>query len=394
MILTGIKVLDMAKAVAGPHCAQLLADMGADVTKIEMPRGGDDTRSFKPALDNELSAYFIANNRNKKSVTLNLKEPAAIEILKKMLGDTDVLIESMVTGAMDRLGLSYEEVRKINPRIIYCSVSGYGRTGPWAKKGGYELMAQAFSGMISMNASGPDAPRCRTAYPVTDVGTSMNAAIAILGALFHRERTGEGQFVEVNLLSTQLAYANAFLSQYSFLHVDPQPQGFKHPNLCPYSDYQAKDGRLIIGMSNEKQWKQFCSDPHFAFLAENPHFMDQASRRQNEPELQAAMESVFKDMTVAELAELLDGMKIACAPFNTVGKLFEYDYIRDEMLVKLSSPKHEDVYAAKAPFRFGIGEMDYHRYYLPELGEHTDEALEALGYCADEIQNLRAQGII
>ena len=311
-----------------------------------------------------------------------------------MIKDADVIVESMVTGAMDRLGLGYEEVKKINPKIIYCSISGYGRTGPWAEKGGYELMAQAFGGMISLNAIGPDAPRCRTAYPVTDVGTSMNATIAILGALFHRERTGAGQFVEANLLSTQLAYANAFLSEYSFQHINPQPQGFKHPNLCPYSDYQAKDGRLIIGMSNEKQWKQFCSIPLFANLLDNPHFVDQSTRRLNEAELQAAMEAVFKDISVKELIELLDGKKIPCAPFNKVEDLFSYDYIRDEMMVKLSNPKCDDVYAVKAPFRFGIGEMDFHRLYLPDLGADTDETLKDLGYDEQQVSILHNRGTV
>jgi len=394
MVLTGLKVLDLSKAVAGPHCSMLLADLGADVIKVEIPVVGDDTRNFKPALADKFSGYFIACNRNKKSITLNLKEEKAKDIFKKMLEKADVIIESMVPGAMERLGLGYHDVKKIKPDIIYCSVSGYGQEGPYSKKAGYELMAQAVGGMISVNGEGPDAPRIRTGFSVTDVSTSYNATVAILAAILNREKTGVGQHIDINLLYTQLSLANFFISAYSFTHVNPKPSGFKHVNLCPYSDYQAKDGRLIVGMSNEKQWKKFCENQLFAHLLENPHFKDQATRRKNEPELQDAMEAVFKNLSVSEIIDILDDMGIACAPINTIEDLFKDDYIRDHMLVKLTSPKYDDLYAPRAPFRFSDMEMDFHRYYLPELGEHTDETLADLGYTSDEIQSFHEQGLV
>jgi len=263
--LQGIKVLDLSKVVAGPQCAMMLGDLGAEVLKVEMPKGGDDARGFTP-FQNGMSALFASVNRNKGSITINMKDPEGLEILYKLVRESDVLIENMITGGAEKLKIGYEDLRKINPKLIYCSISGYGRKGPYARRGGYELMAQAIGGVMSVTGVPGNEEPMRVGYSMTDIGTGFLATIGVLAALIKRQQTGKGDWVQASLLSTQMGFASYFLTQYMVTGVNPKPAGTRHASMAPYQIYKAGDGTLLIGMSNEKQWKRLCEHPKFSNL--------------------------------------------------------------------------------------------------------------------------------
>lgn len=391
-VLEGIKVLDMSKVLAGPQCSMMLADLGADVIKIETPGAGDDTRGFGP-WQKELSAFYVSCNRNKRGITLNLKKPEAVEALYRMVKTADVFIENALTGSAEKLGVGYEKLRSIKPDLIYVSVSGYGRTGPYARKGGYDLMAQAAGGVMSVTGlPGLEEP-VRVGYSISDIGSGVLAFGGVLAALRYRDQTGKGQKIDASLIQTQLSYASYFIPQYGITGKNPLPAGTKHPSMAPYQTFRTKDGKLIMGMSNEGQWKRFCGIPEFAHLGENPDYEGMGNRVQHRDALAAEIEKAFAERTTREVAAWLDSYGIPNSPINTMKDLFEDEYYRRELMMELDFPEQGTFVVPRFPLDFSEIKPETKRL-PPMLGEHNDEVFAAYGYSPQEIAALRDAGAI
>lgn len=391
-VLEGVKVLDMSKVLAGPQCSMMLADLGADVIKIETPGNGDDTRGFGPWQEG-LSAFYVSCNRNKRGITLNLKKKEALDVLYKMVETADVFIENALTGAAERLGVGYETLKAIRPDLIYVSISGYGRTGPYAKKGGYDLMAQAAGGIMSVTGlPGLEEP-VRVGYSISDIGTGALAFAGILAALRYREQTGKGQKIDASLIQTQFNYASYFLPQYSITKKNPVPAGTKHPSMAPYQTFRTKDGKLIMGMSNEKQWQRFCTIPEFEALSKKTDYEGMANRVKNSVALAAEIEAVFTQRTTKEVVAWLDSFGIPNSPINTMKDLFEDEYYRNELMMDLTFPEQGTFTVSKFPINFSEIMPQVDRL-PPMLGEHNQEVLSEYGYGAEDIAKLKEAGAI
>ena len=391
-ILDGIRVLDMSKVLAGPQCAMMLGDLGADVIKIETPGVGDDSRNMG-AKQEGLAGFYVSCNRNKRGITLNLKKPEAVETLYRMVKKADVFIENLLTGGAEKLKVDYETLKEINPKIIYVSISGYGRSGPYAKKGGYDMMAQATGGIMSVTGlPGLEEP-IRVGYSITDVGTGTLAAFGVLAALRHREQTGEGQKIEASLLHTQLGYASYFLTQYGISREIPIPSGTKHASMAPYQTFKTKNGKLIMGMSNETQWKRFCTIKSFGKLAENPQYDNMAARVANRDALADEIEAVFLEMTTKEVAAMLDEYGIPNSPINTMKDLFEDDYIYNELMMELDFPEQGKFVVSGFPLVFS-DKTPMPTKLPPMLGEDNVQVFADYGFTESEITDLKNCGAV
>lgn len=390
--LEGIKVLDLSKVIAGPQCAMMLSDLGAEVLKVELPKVGDDARAFTP-FQNGVSALYAAVNRNKGSITLNMKDPDGLEIFYKLVAESDVLVENMITGGAEKLKIGYEDLKKINPRLIYCSVSGYGRKGPYAKKGGYELMAQAIGGVMSVTGLPEFEEPVRVGYSMTDIGAGFLATVGVLAALIKRNITGEGEWVQASLLNTQMGFASYVLTQYMVTGVNPKPAGTKHPSMAPYQIYKANDGILLIGMSNDTQWKRLCQHPQFASLGDDDRYSIMANRVKYRDSLQEDIERVLSGMTVKEALTELDKINVPCSSVNTIKDIMEDKYITENLLTTLHMEGIGDFVVPKFPVEFeGIDTSV--RKPPPMLGQDTDLILNRFGYTKTQIEDLRVKGVI
>jgi crotonobetainyl-CoA:carnitine CoA-transferase CaiB-like acyl-CoA transferase len=388
MILEGIRVLDMTKLIAGPYAGMILGDLGAEVIKIETPGIGDDGRNTYPKKDEEISAFFAAYNISKKSVTLNLKKPEALQAFKKLAATADVLLENMRTGVAEKLGVGYEDLKKINPGMIYCSVSGYGRTGPYRYKGGYDIIAQAQFGMMAVTGNGRDDEPVRTAYSVNDVGTGICAAFGVVIALMHRTKTGEGQRVGATLMNTQMALASHMASMYDITHTDHTCHGMASFQLAPHQGYRAKDAWVIIATSNEAQWDEICASiPEFAALHEDPLYHTMQLRVVNRHSLAAIFEKKFKDMTAAQVQALFDGIGIPCTKVNNMSDIYADEFFMEATMDRVSFPGHGTIPIVKLPMTFDTI-TPVKRKASPGLGEHNSEVFSALGYTEDEIARI------
>ena len=254
--LKGVKVLDFTRVMAGPFCTMLLGELGADIVKVEPP-GGEDTRGWGPPWMGEDSAYFMSVNKNKRSIILNLRAEASKEVVKRLTRWADIVVENFRPGVTDRLGISYKHLSKINPRIIYCSISGFGQSGPYRDKPGYDLVALAMSGLMSITGE-PGRPPVKFGVPIADISTAVFAALAIVSALYWREKTGEGQYIDMSLLDAQISVLSHQAFNYFASGVDPKPMGSAHPNIVPYQVFETSDGYLVLTVGSEKLWKQFC----------------------------------------------------------------------------------------------------------------------------------------
>lgn len=390
--LDGIKVLDISRVLAGPQCSMMLADLGADVIKIETPGIGDDTRQFGP-WQNGLSAFYVSCNRNKRGITLNLKNPDALQVLYRMIKTADIFIENILTGGAEKLGVGYETLKAIKPDLIYVSISGYGRSGPYAKKGGYDLMAQAAGGIMSVTGlPGLEEP-VRVGYSTSDVGSGTLAFAGVLAALRYRDHTGRGQKVEVSLIQTQLNYASYFIPQYGITGKNPVPTGTKHPSMAPYQTFHTKDGRLIIGMSNEKQWEQFCKIPEFEHLGREPRYKGMGNRVKNSVELSKEIETVLISQTTQDAAAWLDSYGIPNSPVNTMRDIFADPYYRNELMMDLLFPDYGVFTVGKFSIQFSEIKAKTDRL-PPMLGEHNEEVLKEYGYTSNEIAELAEKGAV
>ena len=405
--LDGIKVLDLSRVLAGPWCTQILADLGADVVKIERPGVGDDTRSWGPPFlkdaggqDTTQSTYFTACNRNKRSMTVDMASAEGQQILRRMAAEADVVVENFKTGGLAQYGLDYAGLRALNPRLVYCSVTGFGHDGPYAERAGYDLMIQAMSGMMSITGR-PDAEPgggpLRVGVALIDLFTGCYASTAILAALRAREASGEGQHIDMALLDVSMAIlanqATAFLNT----GKPPQRQGNTHPSLAPYQDIATRDGSMLLAIGNNGQFARFCEAAGHAEWAADERFASNTLRVKHRAELIALMEAVTRTRTTAEWVTLLEDKAVPCGPINDIGQAFGDAQVQARGLA-VTLPRDagdgiEAITGVASPLRL-TATPPVLRRAPPALGQHTDEVLAELGFSADEVARLKAESVV
>lgn len=398
--LEGVRVLDLTHVLAGPFCTMILADLGAEVIKIEPPRG-DDSREFGPFVREEdgigiQSGYFISINRNKKSVCLNLKAKEGREIFEKLLKVSDVVVENFRPGTMAKMGYSYEELKRIKPDIIYCAISGFGHDAPEEYKGkpAYDLVAQAYSGLMSI--TGPeDGPPCRVGTSIGDIIAGHEAAISILSALIYRERTGKGQYIDISMLDSLIYILENAIARYTMAGEIPKPLGTAHPTIVPFQAFEAKDGWIVIPIGNDSLWASFCEAIGKPELADDPKFKTNALRVQNKRELIPLLQGIIRQKTTGEWFEIFERFKLPYSPINTIDKVVEDEAVKyRKMVVEVEQPRVGRLKIIGSPFHMSEtpGEV---RAPAPLLGEHTVEVLrDLLGYNDEEVELLKVKGVI
>lgn len=399
--LTDIRVLDLSRILAGPYCTMMLGDLGADVIKVERPGRGDDSRGWGPPFVGAPygpyageSAYFMAANRNKRSITVDLKSPQGLEIVQRLARVSDVLVENFRTGVLDNMGLGYADMRALNPRLVYCSISGYGRTGPWAERPGYDFVIQAEGGM--MGITGPEeGPPYRVGVPIVDITTGMCAATAVLAALHARTHTGEGQLVDVSLLNTQAALLSNVASNYLIGGEEPRRLGNAHPNITPYEAFRARDRWFAMAAANERQWALVCDVIGQPELKEDARFATNSARVSNRAELRAVLNQAFAARDADDWLTRLQEAGLPCGPINTVPDVFAHPQAEARNLaLETQHPSAGQVRLTGFPYLLS-GTPAEIRYPPPLLGQHTEEVLkELLDYSDAEVVALREQGAI
>ncbi|HKF63774.1 MAG TPA: CaiB/BaiF CoA-transferase family protein [Dongiaceae bacterium] len=401
--LDGIRVFDLARILAGPTCTQLLGDLGADVIKIERPGAGDDTRKWGPPYvtdkagkDTGESAYYLSSNRNKRSLAIDIAKPAGQALAKRLIAKCDIMVENFKVGDMARYGLSYADLKAANPRLIYCSITGFGQTGPYAPRAGYDMLAQGLGGIMSVTGE-PDRPPMKVGVGIADIMCGMYAASAILAALHHRDRTGEGQYIDLSLLDTQVAWlANVGLNYLTSGEV-PQRLGNEHPNIVPYNVMAAADGHVILAVGNDSQFAKFCEFAGAPDLAGDPRFATNEKRVANRRALYALLEPVLKLKPQHDWVAGLAKLGVPCSPVNTVEQVFDDPQIKAREM-RLSMPHalagKGTVDLIANPIRFSATPVAY-RQAPPFLGQHSEEVLrELLGLDEAGIAQLRRDGAI
>lgn len=372
--LEGIRVLDLSRVLAGPYSTMMLADFGADVIKIEAPKVGDDSRAFGPFVGKE-SAYFMSLNRNKRSITLNLKDGSHCDLFREMVKKADVVVENYRPGTMEKFGLGYDELKKINPKLVYAACSGFGHTGPYMDKPAYDIIVQAMGGIMSITGAEGGEPT-RVGASVGDVTAGMFTAYGIMLALFHRERTGQGQKVDVGMLDCQVAILENAIARYVTSGVVPGPLGNRHPSITPFSAFTAKDGHIIVGAGNDRLWARLCTLLELPDMIEDPRFVNNGKRTENVKELMTVLNGVFKNKTINEWLELLEEAGLPCAPINTVDRIINDPQIEARnMIVEVEHPIAGNLKMPGVPVKLSETPGTVERY-APLLGEHTVEVVE------------------
>lgn len=391
--LQGIMVLDLARVVAGPMCTMMLADLGAEVIKVEKPGGGDDTRRWGPPWAGGESAYYISLNRNKRSITLDFKTEKGKEVIRRLALQADVVIENYKAGTLDRLGLGFEELRKENPGLVYCSITGYGLDGPDRNLPGYDFVVQGRGGIMSITGE-EEGPPTAVGVPIVDVTAAMNAAISILAALRVRDLTGQGQFCEIALLDTQVAWLNNMASNYLVGGIDPGRIGNHHASISPYGSFKAKDEWFNMAVGNDGQFAKLCAAIGVPELTVNPLFATNPLRVENREALTAELHKFFRERTAREWVELLRDENVPCGPINTIREVFDDPQVNARgLVVDMPHPTCGEIKVVASPLRLHEAPVTYRRH-PPLLGEHTEEILRQQGYSADEIIGLREEGVI
>ncbi|MCJ7735020.1 MAG: CoA transferase [Anaerolineales bacterium] len=399
--LHNIRVIDITRAMAGPYCTMMLGDFGADVIKVERPDSGDESRSWGPPFVGEAygpypgeSAYFLSANRNKRSITINLKDPKGQLIIKKLVQVADVFIENYRTGVLEKMGLGVEELMKGNPGLIYCSISGYGRTGPYQERPGYDAIIQAEGGM--MGITGPiEGPPSRVGIPIIDITSGMFAASAILAALYERLKSGQGQYIDISLMDTQAALLANVASNYLVSGEPPQRQGNAHPNIAPYEAFQARDKGFMLGAANQGQWEKLCDVIQQPALKEDPKFLTNRERVKNRADLISTLNNIFAEQDADTWLAQIQEVGLPCGPINSVPDVFNHPQVKvREMVQEIEHPSAGKLSLTGFPYKLSRTPAEIYQV-PPRLGEHNKEILiDLLGYSAEEVREFEEKGII
>ncbi len=403
--LAGIRVLDLSRVLAGPWAGQNLADLGAEVIKIERPGAGDDSRAFGPpwvkdaqGRDTKDSAYFTSANRGKKSMTVNLSQPEGQALVRELAAKSDVLLENYKYGDLQRYGLGYDDLKATNPRLIYCSVTGFGQTGPYKERPGYDFMIQGMGGMMSVTGEPDDKPGGgpqRAGVPIADIITGMYASIAICAALAHRAQSGAGQHLDLALLDSQIALLAYQNTNYFATGKPPRRIGNLHPNIVPYQPFRASDGEVILACGNDNLYRKFCAAAGCAELAEDARFATNGKRVENREELTRLLAAIFAKRTKKEWVALLDAAGVPNGPINDIAQVFDEPQVKARgVRIEVQHPVAGKVPMVASPMRFSGTPLE-HKTPPPLLGEHTDEILrQVLGKKPEEIARLREAKVL
>lgn len=390
--LEGIRVLDFTRAMAGPFCTMLLGDLGADVIKVEPPEG-DESRHWMPPDIGGVSAYFISVNRNKRSIAIDLKRPGALEIIDRLVRISDVVVENFRPGTAERLGIGYDRLSKINPGIIYCSISGFGQDGPYRDKPGYDLIALAVSGLMDITGE-PGRPPVKFGVPIADITTGIMAAVAILAALYHRGRSGEGQYIDISLLDTQILILSHQALSYLATGRNPERLGSAHPSIAPYQALATRDGYIVVAVGNDRLWQAFARAIGREDLLKDPRFSTNPDRVRNRDLLIGELEKSFREKTTGEWLEILEKAGIPAAPVNRVGDaLRDPQVLHRGMVIDIEHPIIGRFKSLGTPLKMSLTPGRISRP-PPLLGEHSFEILREVGYGDGEIRSLLERGVI
>ena len=386
-VLEGIRVIDVSRVLAGPYCAQMLADFGADVIKVEAPEG-DENRKWLPILPSGHSGNFASVNRGKRSIVLNLKKPPARAVLRKLAASADVLLHSFLPDTAARLGIGYDDLREINPRLVFCSISGYGAEGPLAEKRGYDLMVQAFAGAMSTTGIVGGSPvRCGVSF--IDMSTGLSAYGGIITALLARERTGRGTWVRGSLMETAVALLGYHAVAWMQAGVLPTPQGSGSWHLVPYQAFRCADGYMLAGAPNDAAWMRFCDALEWAELAHDARFASGASRVEQRNTLVPMLEERFSHRPVADWVQRFEARNVACAPLHTIDQVMTHSQVlANQMVVAARDANGETQRLVGTPFKLADGGGTV-ATAPPALGADTDAVLAELGLSPTEIEALR-----
>lgn len=403
--LSHLRVLDLSRVLAGPWCGQLFADLGADVIKVERPGAGDDTRTWGPPWMHTAdggssgeSAYFMAANRNKRSITVDVSRPEGQAIVRALATDSDVLLENYKVGGLRQYGLDYDSMSALNPRLVYCSITGFGQTGPYAPRAGYDFIIQGMGGLMSITGEHdalPGGGPQKVGVAVADLMTGMYAAVAVLAAIAERERSGQGQHVDMALLDTQVAMTANMAMNYLATGKPPGRAGNAHPNIVPYQTFEAADGHVIVAVGNDGQFRKLCQVAGCEALADDPRFATNPARVKYRETLVPLLAERIRQQPARHWADALESVGVPCGPINDIGQALADPQVQARgMRVDLPHPTAGTVPLVASPMRLSRTPPQYHRA-PPTLGQHTDEVLsERLGYDAARIAALRAAGII
>jgi crotonobetainyl-CoA:carnitine CoA-transferase CaiB-like acyl-CoA transferase len=399
--LSHIRVLDMTRVLAGPWTGQNLADLGAEVIKIERPGKGDDSRAFAPPYVRDAngketaeSAYYCCANRGKKSVTVDISKPAGAQLVRDLAVKSDVLLENYKFGDLTRYGLGYEQLKPLNPRLIYCSITGFGQTGPDREKPGYDFMIQGMGGIMSVTGEKGEGPQ-RVGIPIADIMTGMYSSIAVCAALAHRAETGVGQQLDLALLDCQVAVLAYQAMNYLSTGEPPTRSGNVHPNIVPYQPFHTRDGDVIIACGNDNLFRKFCEVADCRHLAEDPRFATNADRVRNRAAIEPLVQEVTRKRTTREWVQALEAAGVPCGPINNLREVFEEPQVKARgMLRELAHATAGHVPQVVSPMNFSATPLEF-AAAPPVLGQQTDEVLgEVLGRSTQDIAALRADKVI
>jgi crotonobetainyl-CoA:carnitine CoA-transferase CaiB-like acyl-CoA transferase len=403
--LSHIRVLDLSRVLAGPWAGQNMADLGAEVLKVERPGVGDDSRAFGPpwvkdgeGRETRDSAYFTSANRGKKSITLNIASAEGQAIVRELAGSCDVLIENYKHGDLARYGLGYQQLRSVNPGLVYCSLTGFGQTGPYRERPGYDFMIQGMGGMMSVTGEPDGTPGGgpqRAGVPIADIITGMYASIAICAALAQRAQSGKGQHLDLALLDSQIALLAYQNTNYFATGIPPQRIGNLHPNIVPYQPFRSSDGEVILACGNDNLFRRFCGAAECPELAQDPRFATNGKRVENRAEITRLIQGIFEKKKTAQWTELLDAAGVPNGPINNIAQVFEEPQVKARGIrIELEHASGSTLPMVASPMRFSETPVEY-RLAPPVLGQHTEEILrDRLGKSGPEIDRLRAEGVI
>jgi len=397
--LAGLRVLDLTRALSGPFATMILGDLGADVIKVEDIWHGDDTRRWGPPFQGDDAAYFLSVNRNKRGLSVNMKTPEGRDILRRLAARSDILIENFRPGTAARLGLGYDQLSRQNPRLIYASISGYGQTGPSAELPGYDAVAQAVSGMMSVTGEAGGKP-VRSGTSSADIGAGMWALIGILAALHARESSGRGQLVDISLLDGQIAWLTYVAGKYFATGVTPGRHGSAHENLTPYQAFPTADAPLMVAVGSDGLWRRFAAATGLDELADDPRYATNPDRVRHRDTLIPLIERALAARGCAEWTDLLNAAGVPAGPVNTVPAALEHPQaVAREMVVEIEHPVAGKLKMLGSPIKLSAhppptSPAPYIRRPPPTLGQHTDEILAEDGLTAGQIATLREQGVV